>query len=257
MPEAYPPPCQPDRARVLILGGTADARSLAQAMTAAFPRWQLVMSLAGRTRAPMTQGVPTRVGGFDGASGLARWLIQHDITLLIVATHPFAARMPVNAAQAARLAEVPVVRLLRPPWQPEADDNWQQCQTLQEAPALLGSASHTVFLPIGRQSLSPFAEAPHHHYVVRSIEPLPDTLRPPRVTSLRARGPFTMANEMALMRRMRITRMVCKNSGAPSMAAKLRAARALSIPVIMVAPPAVDAGMVTFDTLEALIGALH
>lgn len=241
---------------VLILGGTTDARQLAERLTLSFPHYQLTMSLAGRTRAPLRQPIPTRIGGFGGIGGLARWLIDHGISMLIIATHPFAAQMPVHAVAAAQRVGIPVIRLLRPPWRPLPNDSWHSCQTLKQAARLLGPYSQRVFLPIGRQSVAAFTTAPQHVYVVRSIEPLEDTLLLPHLHSVQARGPFSQQEEEMLMRKWSITRMVCKNSGGHSMASKLHAARTLGIPIIMVERPVLPLHIPTFDDVTPLIQAL-
>lgn len=241
---------------ILILGGTAEARQLAHQLTVAFPHCQLTMSLAGRTQTPRPQPIATRIGGFGGVTGLAHWLVAHNITLLIIATHPFAAQMPLNAAMAAQQVGIPVLRLLRSPWQPLLGDHWQHCHSLRHAAILLGETPQRVFLPIGRQSVALFASVPQHHYIVRSIEPLDKKLSLPHLHTIQARGPFSQSAEEDLMRRWDITRMVCKNSGGETMAAKLYAARALDIPIIMVERPSLPMTITTFETPASLALAL-
>lgn len=239
--------------RVLILGGTAQARLLAQQLA---PRLDVQLSLAGITRTPIPQPVPTRRGGFGGAEGLARYIREQAIDALILATHPFAARMPFNAAQAAADTGVPLLRLLPPPWQPQPDDHWQSVPSLEAVPALLGSAPLTVLLTTGRQQLTPFTHAPQHHYIIRSIEALPADLALPHVTSLRRRGPFSLKDEIALMNDYAVNRVVSKNSGMDSVKAKLTAARELDIPVMMVdRPPSPE--ITTVARIEVAIDWLH
>ncbi|BBG29632.1 cobalt-precorrin-6A reductase [Zymobacter palmae] len=241
---------------ILILGGTTEAKLLAQQLTVHVPGCRLTMSLAGRTRSPLRQPIPTRTGGFGGVEGLARWLIEHQVSLLIIATHPFAAQMPVNAVAAARQAGIPSLRLLRPAWLPEPGADWHRCDSLSQAVQRLGEAPQRVFLPIGRQSAASFAAAPQHTYLVRSIEPLDDDMALPHIHSLLARGPFSLHEEETLMTRWCITRMVCKNSGGHSMAAKLQAAHTLDIPVIMVERPRLPINVSTFESVTSLIRAL-
>ncbi|MCJ9725331.1 precorrin-6A/cobalt-precorrin-6A reductase, partial [Agrobacterium sp. BETTINA12B] len=52
--------------RILILGGTTEARRLAQAL-ASRADLDVTLSLAGRTADPAPQPVPVRTGGFGGA----------------------------------------------------------------------------------------------------------------------------------------------------------------------------------------------
>lgn len=240
-------------APILILGGTSDARRLAQQLKMLYPHCQLIISLAGRTSQPHQQPVPIRVGGFGGMKGLYQWIISHQIKLVIIATHPFAAQMPINAVSAAAQAGIPVVRLLPPAWQPQQKDSWQSCHSLIEAAERLGNAPQRVFLPIGRQSVAAFAAAPHHCYVVRSIEPLDSALSLPHLYAIQERGPFSKAHEESLMAHWGITCMVCKNSGVDTMATKLHAAQALKIPIIMVERPKLPIKVATFEQVEPLI----
>ncbi|HET9577485.1 MAG TPA: precorrin-6A/cobalt-precorrin-6A reductase, partial [Usitatibacter sp.] len=91
--------------RILILGGTAEARELAGAL-ATREDLAVTLSLAGRTAEPLAQPVPARRGGFGGAEGLASYLRAERIDVLIDATHPYAAAISANAVEAARSAEV-------------------------------------------------------------------------------------------------------------------------------------------------------
>lgn len=237
--------------RLLILGGTTEATALARALaddTSVSP----VLSLAGRTSAPMASPVPVRIGGFGGAEGLARYLAEERITALIDATHPFAARMSANAARAADLANVPLLAIRRPAWEGQAGDAWIEVEDMTAAAQALGSTPRKVFLTIGRQEVSAFAGAPHHAYVVRSIEPIGDTLPVPRLTTIAARGPFDAEAEGALMQRERIDIVVSKNAGGAATYGKIVAARRLGLPVVMVRRPAKPEVPSVTDTAAAL-----
>ena len=109
--------------------------------------------------------------------------------------------------------------------------------SLEAAAAAIGEDARRVFLTTGRMELAPFRAAPQHFYIVRSVEaPSPEDL-PPCVELITARGPFNVAEERALLEAHRIEVIVTKNSGGAGAAAKLDAARALSLPVIMVERP--------------------
>ncbi|TIW51344.1 MAG: precorrin-6A/cobalt-precorrin-6A reductase, partial [Mesorhizobium sp.] len=113
------------------------------------------------------QGVPVRVGGFGGAAGLAAYLRQEKVDLLIDATHPYAARISANAAEAARQSGVPILALRRPGWEPVAGDHWTLVDSAAEAARALGRAPRRVFLAIGRQEAGVFEAAPQHCYLIR------------------------------------------------------------------------------------------
>jgi precorrin-6A/cobalt-precorrin-6A reductase len=222
--------------RVLVLGGTTEASALA-AKLAERSDIDAILSLAGRTTNPRPSPVPSRSGGFGGPEGLAHWLTEQRIDAVVDATHPFAAVMSRNAATACSRLGMPLLGLRRPPWQPEPGDRWIEVATMADAVPALGQTPRHVFLTIGRLELAPFAAAPQHDYLVRSIEPIGDALPAPRVKPLLARGPFDEAAERTLLEREQIDIVVTKNSGGSATYAKIAAARALGLPVVVVARP--------------------
>lgn len=223
--------------RILILGGTGEASALARSL-AGRPDLSVVLSLAGRTAAPKAEPVPTRVGGFGGADGLARYLDAEGVDRLIDATHPFAATISANAARAAAQAKISLLAIRRPAWTRVPGDRWIDVDSMEAAAAALGREARRVFLTIGRQEAAAFAAAPQHRYLARSVEPLGDLLPVPHLTALEARGPFDMEAEAALMRANGIEVVVSKNSGGAATYGKIAAARDLAIPVFMVRRPA-------------------
>lgn len=238
-----------ERGRVLLLGGTREGRALAARL--AELGHDGVVSLAGRTSAPLAQALPTRIGGFGGVEGLAQYLTQGRFTHVVDATHPFAARISANARAACAALGLPLVAYGRAPWRPAPGDRWIEVADNAGAVAALGEAPRRVFLTIGRQGLADFRAASQHDYVARVIDaPDPNDL-PPRCDLIAARGPFTRDDEIALMREKRIDIVVSKNSGGALTYAKIEAARALGLPVVMVAPPARE-GAVAHDIEAAL-----
>jgi precorrin-6A/cobalt-precorrin-6A reductase len=238
--------------KVLILGGTTESSAIAREL-AGDQRFTPVLSLAGRTKAPAPPPIPWRVGGFGGAAGLAAYLRTEAIAALIDATHPFAARMKANAAQAAAQAGVPRVAVLRTAWQSHVGDRWTAVADMAQAFAALGPERQRVFLSIGRQDLAPFG--PPHAYLIRSVDP-PDPV-PPDATVISARGPFTLDAERALLLTHRIEVLVTKNSGGDATAAKLAAARDLGLPVVMVTRPPPPEPPVVEDAAGALDWLAH
>lgn len=231
--------------RVLVLGGTAEARALADAL-AAEPGIVVTTSLAGRTRDPRLPAGDVRTGGFGGVDGLATAL--GDVDLLIDATHPFAARMTDHAATAAAATGTPLVVLRRPGWVAGSDDRWFRVPTTSAAAAAV-VGYRRVFLAIGRQGVGEFLGAPVA--VVRAIE-APDDL-PPGAELVLARGPFALDDERALLRRHEVDVVVAKDSGGAT-EAKLTAARELGVPVVLVERPPLPFGV---RVVEDVAGALE
>ncbi|MEU3144854.1 MULTISPECIES: cobalt-precorrin-6A reductase [unclassified Streptomyces] len=232
---SLPPP------HVLLLGGTTEARELAAELTAR-PGVRVTTSLAGRVARPGAVAGEVRVGGFDGARGLADWLRDQRVTALIDATHPFAGTITANAARAATATGLPLVVLRRPGWQPGPGDRWHPVPSLEAAADLLPRLGQRVLLTTGRLGLAAFAHLTRLHFAVRSVEP-PEPPMPPHTRVLLARGPFGVADETALLREHRIDVLVTKDSGGPATSAKLTAARGLGLPVVVVSRPPLPEGV--------------
>jgi precorrin-6A/cobalt-precorrin-6A reductase len=222
--------------RVLILGGTTEARSMA-ARLAKRADLEVVLSLAGRTMSPAPLPVPVRRGGFGGAAGLARYLIEQRVGAMVDATHPYAKIMSANAAAAARTSGIAFVALRRPPWLLESGDRWDEAADVGETVRKLGDRPRRVFVALGRNELAPLVNAPQHFYLVRSVDPVDPPLALPHVAYVRARGPFSAAEDHVLLLDHAIDIVVAKNSGGAASYGKIAAARALSIPVIMLRRP--------------------
>jgi precorrin-6A/cobalt-precorrin-6A reductase len=240
--------------RILILGGTAEARQLA-ARLGQRRDLAVTLALAGRTANPAAQAVPVRIGGFGGAQGLARHLVAGRIDALIDATHPYAAIMSANAACAAAAAGVPLLALWRPPWTPVAGDRWIEVADVRAAVAALGDRPRRIFLALGRKDLAPFADAPQHHYLLRSVDPVEPPLAVPHASYIVARGPFTECGDRALLTAHAIESVVAKNSGGSATYGKIAAARALALPVIMLRRPPLPQvpAVATIDAVAAWI----
>jgi precorrin-6A/cobalt-precorrin-6A reductase len=226
-----------DLYRILILGGTSEARQLAGRLAAREKDLEVTLSLAGRTVRAAPQPVPVRTGGFGGAAGLAAYLAGERIDLLIDATHPYAARISENAAAAAAASGVPILALRRPAWRQASGDRWIGVASVADAVRALGQAPRRVFLALGRNEVAVFEAAPQHRYIVRSVDPVEPKLALPGAIYLVARGPFPEAGERELLEAHGIDTIVCKNSGGSATRGKIAAARDLGIEVVMIERP--------------------
>jgi precorrin-6A/cobalt-precorrin-6A reductase len=225
---------------ILILGGTSEARQLAQRL-AGRASHAVTLSLAGRTASPTPVPVPVRIGGFGGTRGLAEYLVTKRIDALIDATHPYAAVISANAVEAATLTGVRFLALRRAPWVAQIGDRWTDVADVHEAVRALGETPRRVFLALGRKELAPFVAAPQHHYVVRSVDPVEPPLAVPHAEYLIGRGPFGEADEHILLASRSIEVIVAKNSGGGATYGKLAAARALGLQVVMLRRPILPA----------------
>lgn len=236
--------------RILLLGGTTEASLAAAALAQAGQ--DAVFSYAGRTDAPNPQPLPTRVGGFGGVEGLIAYLQREGISHVIDATHPFAPQMSHNAHAACRALGLPLLAFQRAPWVAGAGDDWREVQDIAGAVAALPNQPARVFLAIGKQNVQAFAALPQHHFLLRLVD-APAALPLPNSTVIIAKGPFDVAGDRALMMHHQITHVIAKNAGGQGAAAKLAAARALRLPVIMIARPDVPLR----DTVETVAGMME
>ncbi|WP_327319388.1 cobalt-precorrin-6A reductase [Streptomyces sp. NBC_01235] len=239
---------------VLVLGGTTEARELAAAL-AARPGIRVTSSLAGRVSRPGSLDGDVRIGGFGGAEGLADWLREQRADAVVDATHPFATGITANAASATAATGLPLVVLRRPGWRAGAGDRWHEVASLEAAAELLPGLGRRVLLTTGRLGLAAFAHLDGPHFVVRSVEP-PAPPMPSDVELVLARGPFTVADELTLLREHRIDVVVTKDSGGTATVAKLTAARELGLPVVVVRRPPLPTGVTAVPDVAAVLDRL-
>ncbi|MBH69108.1 MAG: cobalt-precorrin-6A reductase [Rhodospirillaceae bacterium] len=241
--------------KILLLGGTGDAYDVAEYLLE-IPEIDVITSLAGATKTPRRPVGQFRIGGFGGAEGLSLYLKQEKIDFIIDATHPFAAQITRNAGVAARLSEVPIAYLVRRAWNQEKGDVWHPVPSVEAAVAKLcelsESKSENVFLSIGRKEIEKFTELGSLQFIIRSVDKPSVVDNMSNATWIKGRGPFKYKQEYSLLKKSRIAVLVAKNSGGISGAMKLRAARSLKLPVILIQRPAAPDGDV-FDNWGELI----
>ncbi|MEI6251764.1 MAG: cobalt-precorrin-6A reductase [Mycobacteriaceae bacterium] len=223
--------------RLLLLGGTGEARALAARL---HPDIEIISSLAGRVPDPALPAGPVRIGGFGGAEGLRNWLRDNDITAVVDATHPFAATITAHAAAACAELGVPHLVLSRPPWDSAGAT---RVRTDTEAAEVVAARGYPrVFLTTGRSGVVAFAGS-DAWFLIRMVTELDAARLPRNHEVLLSRGPYRYDDESALLRLHRIEVLVTKNSGGVLTQAKLEAARALGVEVVMIDRPALPAGV--------------
>jgi precorrin-6A/cobalt-precorrin-6A reductase len=230
--------------RVLLLGGTAEGRELAARL---HPRVDIISSLAGRVPDPALPVGPVRIGGFGGTDGLRRWLQDERIGAVVDATHPFAATMTAHAAQACRELAIPHLVLARPPWDPGgaiivASD-------IDAADIVAEQRFSRIFLTTGRSGVKAFAGS-DAWFLIRAVTEPDAALLPRHHRVVLSRGPYRYDDEFALLNEHRIEALVTKNSGGDMTRAKLDAAAALDIAVVMVARPRLPDRVTAVGTVQ-------
>lgn len=228
--------------RILILGGTSEARDLAARLVET--GHDVTSSLAGRVAEPRLPVGKVRIGGFGGVEGLRAALVDHD--LVVDATHPFAQGMTANAAAAC--TEIPLLRLARPGWQP--DPAWHRAETHEQAAALSANLGSRPFITVGRQELARFFPALGTQEALARVVQQPDDAIPGPWTVILSRGPYVLAEELALMRHHRTDVLITKDSGGSFTWPKMQAAELLDIPVVVVRRPSDPEGVPSVSRVD-------
>ena len=243
----------PDVKSILILGGTGDARTLADTLVAVYPGARVITSLAGRTSSPRLPAGEIRDGGFGGADGLTTYIKDQNIDLLIDATHPYAAQISAQAAAAATATGVPHLALVRAPWATQPGDRWIHVPDIAAAVREISRKSDACLITTGVKDLEAFSRIVTTKLFVRLIEQPPGQLPRTNAEVVIGKPPYKLNEERALMQLLGIDLVVTKNAGGEGTRAKIDAARDLGIEVIMIDRPALP----EVDTVETIDAAME
>ncbi|WDH23535.1 cobalt-precorrin-6A reductase [Pseudomonas chlororaphis] len=234
---------------ILLLGGVTEALAIARTLGP-----EHIYSLAGIGRVPADLDCQVRVGGYGGAEGLARFIREQGIELLLDATHPYAAQISQNAATAAQLCDIPCWALRRPAWQAQASDDWREVRDWAELVQALEPFKRPLFT-LGREPLQHLHEIPAEQFwTLRALDPYPGN---DRCEVIGARGPFLIDSERELFERRRIDVLISKNSGSSATEPKLEVARERGVPVLILQRPSLPAVDREFHDLGELLQALR
>lgn len=235
--------------RILLLGGVTEALAIARTLGS-----QHIYSLAGVGRVPTDLTCEVRVGGYGGAEGLAAFIREQNIDLLLDATHPYAAQISQNAARAAQLTGVPCWALRRPAWQAGPEDDWREVSDWAELITSLTPFQRPLFT-LGREPLQHLEEIPEPQFwTLRALDSYPGNAR---CEVIGARGPFYLEDERALFEQRRIDVLVSKNSGSGATEPKLQVARERGVPVLILKRPQLPGVDREFASVEDLLANLR
>lgn len=235
--------------RILLLGGVTEALAIARTLGP-----HHIYSLAGVGRVPTDLACQVRVGGYGGVDGLVQFIRDEGVTLLLDATHPYAAQISQNAAIAAHLTSIPCWALRRPAWQAQPGDDWREVAGWDELIEALQPFRRPLFT-LGREPLQHLLEIPPEQFwTLRALDVHPGN---ERCEVIGARGPFLLEDERALFRQRNIDVLISKNSGGDATEAKLEVARELKVPVVILKRPELPKVDREFGSARALFEALH
>lgn len=234
--------------RILLLGGVTEALAIARTLGP-----QHVYSLAGVGRVPTDLTCEVRVGGYGGAEGLARYIRDEGIDLLLDATHPYAAQISQNAALAAAASNIPCWALRRPAWVAQPDDDWREVADWSELIEALAPFQRPLFT-LGREPLEHLHEIPPEQFwTLRALDVYPGNVR---CEVIGARGPFLIDDERKLFAQRRIDVLISKNSGSSATEPKLQVARERGVPVLILKRPTLAQVDREFRTVEDVLEGL-
>ena len=235
--------------RILLLGGVTEALAIARTLGP-----QHVYSLAGVGRVPTDLHCEVRVGGYGGAEGLAQYIHEQRIDLVLDATHPYAAQISQNAARAATLSGVPCWALRRPAWVAQADDDWREVANWSELVDALQAFRRPLFT-LGREPLEHLDEIPESQFwTLRALDMYPGNAR---CEVIGARGPFLIEEERTLFDQRNIDVLISKNSGSSATEPKLQVARERGVPVLILKRPALPEVDRTLGTVGEVLEAIN
>lgn len=232
---------------LLVLAGTGEARQLL-AQLATNPNICITASLAGATDRPAAFGVETRIGGFGGVEGLAKWCDMHAVDAIIDLTHPYAAQMSRHAA--ALSADLPVIAYARPAWEAANDDRWTEFENWEAMAAALPAQARP-FLAGGSRAVTAFVSRPDLWLLARGLR-FDDDLKKDNLKLINGFPNKQVEDEKALLTEYEISHICAKNAGGKWSFAKIEAARQLGLPVWFLARPDCQKGHQHYQICHSL-----
>ena len=232
---------------LLVLAGTGEARQLL-AQLATNPNICITASLAGATDRPATFGVETRIGGFGGVEGLAKWCDMHAVDAIIDLTHPYAAQMSRHAA--ALSADLPVIAYALPAWEAANDDRWTEFENWEAMAAALPAQARP-FIAGGSRAVTSFVSRPDLWLLARGLR-FDDDLKKDNLKLINDFPKKQVEDEKALLTEYEISHICAKNAGGKWSFAKIEAARQLGLPVWFLARPDCQKGHQHYQICHSL-----
>ena len=222
-------------ANILILVGTGDSLNLANELCLR-AEFKVYIFLDKRSRLRTNSKVAGEISSLRNEEFFHRFLIDNGIKVLIDASHPFDKESTELCKRVYKLADIKLTHFLRPAWTPTIDDNWTSVRTLDEAAKTIPDGSN-VFIATGRSGLEKFSKLTSSKFFIRRLGKAKLQCPLGNGKFIYGNPPFSLKDEISLFRSLKIDILVIKNVGGEGSFAKVEAARAMNISVIMIERP--------------------
>lgn len=227
-----------DKIKILILGGTGEARRLADSAIEMFGDIaEVISSQAGVTTRPEPVRGRLVTGGFGGISGLEDFIKHERVEIVVDATHAFASTISENAYIACMSTKAKRISLVRPEWELPEDANVTGVANMNEAADVLRSSARRVFVTTGRRGLEAFKDLDDVWFLIRMIEALDHPLPLENYQLITGRPPFSLVEEERLIKDHQIDVLLTKQSGGVATSNKITAAVNAEVPIILIRRP--------------------
>ena len=220
---------------ILILIGTGDGLQLARELGLR-AEFNVHIFVDKRSRFRSNLKVVGEISSLRNEEFFLRFLIENGIEALIDASHPFDKESTELCKRVSKLADIKLTHFLRPPWIPTIDDNWSSVRTLDEAAKTIPDGSN-VFIATGRIGLEKFSKLTSSKFFIRRLGKVKMHCPLDNGKFIYGDPPFSLKDEISLFRSLKIDILVIKNVGGEGSFAKVEAARAMNISVIMIERP--------------------
>jgi precorrin-6x reductase len=258
-----------------VFSGTSDGNALANELTQ--QGYPVVVSAAteygGEVAAQHCPGASIWAG-HQGVEARKQALSQNQAKVIVDATHPYAKLISEQLMSLSKSLNIPYLRYERPSsiGYDEHNDalpsSAHPIDSIKQAAERAIALGRRIFLTTGSKNLADFLQAPRaadREWFVR-ITPEPEFIQRaidlgvPRSHICAMQGPFSEAFNEALWRDLKIDCVITKDSGdAGGYQAKVAAAQALGIPLLVIKRPELDYPFITstFDAVLSQLQAWH
>ena len=258
---------------IIIFGGTSEGRKLAEVCgERGIPAAVSVVTEYGAELLPDSPSVEVHTGPMD-LEEMTGWLKEKQPSLVLDATHPYAAQATEHIRKACKACGIPLLRVLREEIKkedgPREKDSGEEkrprivtVETVRQAAEYLAGQPGRILVTTGSKELEEFtALEDYKERVYARVLPASFVLAGceakgfPGSHIYARQGPFSAEMNLAMLRMSGASWLVTKEAGrAGGFEEKLRAAEAAGAGVVIVGRPKKEEGISLKEALEVLAG---